>query len=82
MREKYAYTICNYLNNLKGTIEKYEIVNLMWCIFGESEEDLNTNLIDLNDILKLSADVATDSQEQFYEDLKKLYVKIGGENER
>ena len=72
---EYANIVCNYLNNLKGYIEGYEIINLMWCIFGVSEEELNTELITNEDMLKLSGDIATDSTD-FYEDLYLLYKKI------
>ncbi len=72
---EYANVVCNYLNNLKGYIEDYEIINLMWCIFGASEEALNIELMTNDDILKLSGDVASDSI-SFYEDLYFLYKKI------
>lgn len=73
---EYCKIVCNYLNNLKGNIEDYEIINLMWCVFGASEEDLDTNKITNEDILRLSSDVECDKGSTFYEDLYTLYNKI------
>lgn len=73
---EYCEIVCNYLNNLKGTIEDYEIINLMWCVFGKSEEDLDTNKITNEDILRLSSDIECDKGSTFYEDLYTLYNKI------
>ena len=74
----YAITICNYLNNLKGYIEKYEIENLLWCIFGLENDTYNTDLITSEYVNKLSTDIASDLGNDFYEDLYSLYNKIKG----
>lgn len=73
----YCVVVCNYLNNLKGYIEKEEIENLLWCVFGIPSENIHKDLVTNEDILKLSADVECDEDKDFYEDLYEIYKRIG-----
>lgn len=73
----YCEVICNYLNNLKGYIEKEEIESLLWSVFGIPNEDINEDLVTNEDILKLSADVECGRDKDFYEDLYAIYKRIG-----
>lgn len=73
-KKEYCYTICNYLNNLKGYIEDYEIKNLLWCVFGM--EDLEDIEISYYDTLNISSCVEYDEQEEFYKQLCKIKNKV------
>lgn len=73
-KKEYCYVICNYLNNLKGYIEDYEIRNLLWSVFGI--EDIEEIYIPYADIFNLSKCVECDNQELFYVELCKIKEKI------
>lgn len=75
--KKYEYceVVCNYLNNLKGEIEKYEIINLLWSVFGVCSEDVKEYVITGSDVMKLSGAVACDDSEAFYRKLCEIYEK-------
>lgn len=73
-KQLYCENVCNYLNNLKGYIEDYEIKNLLWCVFGI--EDIENITISFDDTMKLSADISCDSGTDFYNDLCNLFRKV------
>lgn len=77
---EYCNVVCNYLNNLKGYIEEYEIENLLWCVFGIPSEDIKEDLITGIDIIHLSSDIANDLGNDFYEDLYAIYRRLESES--
>lgn len=78
-KKVYCINVCNYLNNLKGDIEDYEIKNLLWCVFGM--EDLENIEIPYMDYLNLSSDIRNDMGDMFYKDLCELANKVEEEQE-
>lgn len=80
--ERYCVNVCNYLNNLKGYIEKEEVVNLLWCVFGVESDTFNEDLITDKFIYDLSCYVACDNGTNFYKTLCELYEVVKEDIER
>ena len=76
--KEYSYCICNWLNNLKGYIEDYEIYNLMWCMFGLEDDSFDKDLITQDDIDTLSSYVSCDNEDKFFEKILEIYNRIKG----
>lgn len=74
--KNYSNVICNYLNNLNGEIEHYEVKNLMWCMFGLENDSYDDILITDKDIHELSCYVSCDNEDKFYDKITSIYKNI------
>lgn len=65
-KENYLKTICNFLNNVKGSIDFYEVKFLLEYVNEERIDLTEDNIYKINKLIDLLSDyVKIDNQEEF-----------------